>query len=778
MVRVAALLALSRLAGVGALRGQTAVLTASAGSLNATGGQLTFTFSSSFPGPPAIFTLEVALPAGWIYLGGVGEPAIKPAQNALASAGNPLSWTDISALASPIQFSFNASYPAATTAATISSAVTLRQSGGRIDVAPLPIVFSPNLAISTQPQSESVALGGSTTLRVSASGPGPFTFQWRKNGVALTGATASSLTLSSVKLSDTGSYTVAVANGAGTTTSNVGSLLVTLPPGAPVITAEPEDVSIGAGARVSFRVAASGAGTLNYEWRKNGLVLSNSAVLSLRNVQPGDAGTYTAVVSNSLGSATSRATTLAIRGVSYVGSYFGTFGEGGSFALFVRDDNSGVFIGYAAVPRTALLNRNVTVDDSGHLRAVALADLTIDATIGGDGRVTGTISGLNTTLAATRSSATGPAQSVAGYYQAGATGSSATAYAVVGPAGQAFILAITPGATVAGAGTVDAAGKFSVATANNGVVSGTLAAASSTLTASVTPTGGARIDFTGANDARTTTEKLINIATRGPVGAGAGELIAGFVITGNAPKQVLVRAIGPTLGAFGVGGALPAARLELFDGKAASIATTTAWGAASNAADITAAAARAGAFALDAASKDAVLLITLEPGAYTAVVSGDGGAAGVALVEVYDVSENASALQKVVNIASRAFAGSGASTLTAGFVINGIVPKRLLVRGAGPALAAFGVGGALVDPQLKLFSQQTNTVIATNDNWGDTADATAIANAAGGVGAFAFNPGSKDAALLLNLDPGAYTVQLSGAGSSTGTALIEVYEVP
>jgi hypothetical protein len=291
----------------------------------------------------------------------------------------------------------------------------------------------------------------------------------------------------------------------------------------------------------------------------------------------------------------------------------------------------------------------------------------------------------------------------------------------------------------------------------------------------VTTEAGSRTEFVGGNETRAAAEKLVNIATRGPVGGTAGSLIGGFVVSGDAPKQVLVRAVGPTLGALGVTGALRAARLELFAGQA-PIASNTAWGRSAGAAEIAAAAARAGAFALDAASEDAAVLITLEPGPYTAVVSGVDGATGVALVEVYDASQTSGDRRRVVNIASRALAGAGENTLTAGFVIAGEVPKRVLIRGAGPALSAFGVGGAMADPRLRLY--RGSTEVAGNENWDDVAGAAGIREAAAAVGAFAFAAGSRDAALLLHLEPGPYTAQLSGGAGASGTALIEVYEVP
>ena len=132
--------------------------------------------------------------------------------------------------------------------------------------------------------------------------------------------------------------------------------------------------------------------------------------------------------------------------------------------------------------------------------------------------------------------------------------------------------------------------------------------------------------------------RLVNLSTRGDVGTGENILIGGFIVTGNAPKKVLVRAIGPSLTAFGVAGALADPRLGIFNG-ATRIAENDNWSAASAEAAATAQAARdTGAFALANGSKDAALILTLAPGAYTAQVSGaDGASTGVALIEVYEV---------------------------------------------------------------------------------------------------------------------------------------------
>jgi len=115
--------------------------------------------------------------------------------------------------------------------------------------------------------------------------------------------------------------------------------------------------------------------------------------------------------------------------------------------------------------------------------------------------------------------------------------------------------------------------------------------------------------------------------------------------------------------------------------------------------------------------------------------------------------------------------GTGGDILIAGFNIGGIGPRKLLIRAIGPTLGVFGVAGTLGDPKLELY--RGSTLLQANDNW----DAS-TADTFGQVGAFSLVSGSKDAVLLVTLDPGAYTAQVSGVGNTTGVALVEVYEVP
>jgi pectate lyase len=268
--------------------------------------------------------------------------------------------------------------------------------------------------------------------------------------------------------------------------------------------------------------------------------------------------------------------------------------------------------------------------------------------------------------------------------------------------------------------------------------------------------------------------RLVNLSSRAVAGTGADALTAGFVITGSVPKKILVRGAGPALTKAGVAGALTEARLELFRGST-SLGVNTHWDAGTDGAAIAQTATAVGAFVFAMGSNDAALLVTLAPGNYTALVTPAraGVAAGVALVEVYD-AEPATASQ-LVNISTRAHAGTGPATLIAGFVVIGDGANRLLVRTAGPALTAFGVPGALADPRLELF-QSAGVSIAYNDDWQGNTNAAQLALVAKNSGAFDFADGSKDAALLIPQASGAYTAQVVEAPDAGGVALIEVYD--
>jgi hypothetical protein len=144
------------------------------------------------------------------------------------------------------------------------------------------------------------------------------------------------------------------------------------------------------------------------------------------------------------------------------------------------------------------------------------------------------------------------------------------------------------------------------------------------------------------------------------------------------------------------------------------------------------------------------------------------------LAEIYDLGPPT--LTRLANVSARAQVLPGEGVLIGGFFIDGNLKKKVLLRAAGPALSAFGVNGTLAKPKLTLF--RGDAVIATAAAWSAAENATALAAAAKTAGAFAFPEGSADAALLIELEPGAYTLQITGADGSSGVALVEAYEYP
>ena len=155
-------------------------------------------------------------------------------------------------------------------------------------------------------------------------------------------------------------------------------------------------------------------------------------------------------------------------------------------------------------------------------------------------------------------------------------------------------------------------------------------------------------------------------------------------------------------------------------------------------------------------------------------VSGVGNSTGVALAEVYEVSSTGT---RLINISTRAQVGTGGNILIPGFVISGSGTEQLLVRGDGPSLTQYNVTGVLAQPSLAVYNGG-GTKIASNTGWGTSSNPSQIASAAAFVGAFPFASNSADCAQVVNLSPGAYTIQISGVGSTTGVSLAEVYEVP
>ncbi|MBL9205722.1 MAG: DUF1800 family protein [Opitutaceae bacterium] len=268
-------------------------------------------------------------------------------------------------------------------------------------------------------------------------------------------------------------------------------------------------------------------------------------------------------------------------------------------------------------------------------------------------------------------------------------------------------------------------------------------------------------------------DRLLNLSTRAQAGTGVNALIAGFLVGEGPPKQILIRAIGPSLATFGVTGVIDNPRLELFDSQGRLLLENDDWTTASpdvraTQADFSA----VGAFPLST-GRDASVLVTLSSGAYTVRVSSADSRTGVALVEVYDVSGDA----RLLNLSTRAFVGTGAQIAISGLTVApGLDKRRMLIRAVGPSLVPFGVTDALADPELTVVDTLGRT-LASNNDWA-AGDGAAVASASLASGAFAFgSPDSKDSALVVELAPGGYSILVGGTAGSQGVALVEVYDL-
>jgi len=254
-----------------------------------------------------------------------------------------------------------------------------------------------------------------------------------------------------------------------------------------------------------------------------------------------------------------------------------------------------------------------------------------------------------------------------------------------------------------------------------------------------------------------------NISTRMDVGTGNNVMIAGFIVSGSQSKTVVVRALGPTLGSYGVANALNDPMLELHGSSGATIGTNDDWQTGSQASQIT-----SSGYAPNNSNEPA-LIATLAAGAYTAIVRGYNNSTGVALVEVYELDTLATRLS---NISARGQVGTSQNVLIGGLIISGSTSKKLIVRAIGPSLASppFSLSGTLPNPTLELHDSSGN-LLASNDDWGSGTQAAAIS-------ASGYQPSNaKESAIIATLASGNYTAIVRGVNDSTGIALVDAYDL-
>ncbi len=694
---------------------------------------------------------------------------------------------------------------ASQTSPTITVTVTAGGSGGGTTVIGTP----PTSAITSPATSTSVIVNTPTTIMVAATAPNGNIAQvaFLIDG-ALVAAPITKYPYQFVWTpTNLGTYQVvaAVTDNVGDVTNSapISITVVTEPPPTVNITSPTSGGTVTVGTTVAINAnAVSASGTIaSVQFFENGISLGTVTGSPFTfNWTPTTTGlfTLTAIATDNAGETTTSGSIIVeaepINTAAGTTTYFGTYqgltaADGGTFAFVTNDGVLGTFIGISA-------------DSSSKTPVTFVQDLALGSFTQGTG-TTATTSvaftgpAVNGTASATGVSGTltpsnnifigAPAVSnnvsiAYGYYTGNLEAQPGTnVTAIVGPDGE--IMVYVSAGTFADAGygsysSVNANGQFSVTTALGNTISGTVNPTTGFMTGTLVGGPGGTVLAARVSGGTFSDGVLRNISTRGDVQTGSNIMIAGFVVGGTQNKNLLIRASGPTLTAFGLSGAIAATELSVYSG-ATVVASNTGWSSTTvNQNAVQAADTVSGAFAFAVGSADSALVGSFAPGAYTAMVSGVGTDTGVSLVEVYDLDTFQPFMtNKLTNISTRGFVGTGSDIIIGGFYINGSAPKRVLIRADGPALTALGVTGALAAPRLQLLNSG-GSPIRENYAWQAGNDPGLISAAESATGAFTLAKGSNDAAILVVLPPGIYTAEVSGVGSATGTALFEVYEVP
>ena len=663
---------------------------------------------------------------------------------------------------------------------------------------------------TTQPISQTGAVGGSVTFTVAATGAAPLTFQWFKDGIAVAGSTGSSLTISGVKLSDGGSYQAAARNvatrisavsGGGDHTMYVKTggtlwamgynLFGQLGDGTKTHRSSAVQVATSVASVAAGRVHTMYVETDGTLWamgyKVNGqLGDGKDANLEFRStpvqVATGVAsvaagadhtmyvktdGTLWATGSNAqgqLGNGGNSTSTTPVQVATGVASV----AAGRVHTMYVKTDGTLWAMGdnrYGQLGDGTTTNRSSAVRGATGVASVSAGrvhtmHVKTDGTLWamgynlfgrlGDGTITNRSTAVNiykgllsdaATLAfvpaiATQLSSSTVISGGAASFSVVATGTPPLAYQWKKD-GSSISGATSSTYTIASTKTADA-GSYTVVVTNS---AGSVTSNSTVLTV-IAP-------------------RLYSLAVRTALEAKQ-ILIVGFTMSGGA-KNVLLRAAGPTLGAFGVPETMVDPKLDLYSGSTLITSNDNWGGSPSLAATFTS----AGAFAYaSATSLDAASVASIDGGRTAHVY---GPAAGAVLVEGYDVGSGDA--QRFTSLSARNRVGTGANILIAGFSLSGEGKRNLLIRAVGPTLGVFGVPSVLSDPKLEIY--QGSTKIGENDNWAATLSTTFSS-----VGAFGLTAGSKDAAITVSLPAGGYTVQVSGADGGVGEALVEIYELP
>jgi len=659
-------------------------------------------------------------------------------------------------------------YDTATATSAGTYVLTATNSGGTATSSSYVVTVVDPIKV-TLPASITVNGGDNVTITPTVTGPGPFTYSWSAPGTSNL-STASSITLTNVTGANSGSYNIWVSNAYQNSIGASVNLIVKAPP---TITQQPTAQSLTADNYSSISANVAGSGTITFQWKKDGQVIgqgagsnANGGWLDFHPTKTTDAGTYTFTATNDYGSVTSNPFVVTVSPNPYspiITSQPASIlvGTGGSATFNVSatayaGGNSLSYQWYKdGVTIPGATSSSYTIASAGAGNA---GDYTV--------KITNNYSSTTSNVATLSIGLTGvgPVLTQQPQSQTALIGDTVTLTAVATGTPAPSFQWQKNGANIAGGnGTslvivgaeLSDSGSYTVVVSNS---AGSATSSAATVTIGTLPLA-----------------RVTNLSARAQVGTDANILIAGFIINGTTPKRILIRALGPTLSTAGVTNPLADPTLTIADGSGNTVSTNDDWQTTSNLSDYNAASAKAGAIPLPSGSKDSGLLLTLNPGGYTALVSGKNGATGVALVELYEVDTDTS--NQLINISARASVGTGDSVTIAGIIVSGSSPKKFLVRSLGPALQARGVTGFLADPQFQVFDS-SNNVVASNDDWGTSATLADTNTVTSAVNAPVLSTGSKDSALTVTLAPGGYTVVVRGAGNSAGVALVELYQAP
>lgn len=668
----------------------------------------------------------------------------------------------------------------------------LSAQGGPI-VAALPVITVP-------PVDQAAPLDAEVRFIVAATGHPEPTFQWRREGRPIPGATGAVVTVT-VTADTVGQYSVAVQNSVGSVlsapvrlsvgTGSAGGVIAgtgstggsgAAPSGGTTLTPGGSTTSPGAGTSSGTLLTAGGSTTGPGSTTSGGSSLTPSGATA----GTGSGSTLTAgsgTTGGTAGTGADQGVENPAAGVgSVAGAYFGTLPDGGVWALNVRADRRGMFLAHFPATGTAAITEvTLGADNRFQVTGTTLAPRSVVAAAPGSPATASAPVSYTLRAQVSAESATGellgyslaaPADrgplATAGLYRAPAlyTNEGST-HVIIGPSGRVFAVTTSAQTVDAVSGTLAAEGGFRAVTRQGAEVTLGLNAATRALTLAYAASADAQtILFHGLRDTEVATAALANLSIRTLAGAEDQSLVAGFAVAGGS-KSVLVRGIGPALAEFGVEGVLADPRLELRrPGATGILVANDDWTEAEGRVFP-----RVGAFALRGGSRDAALVAELEASTYTARLSEAAGGSGVALLELYDTGATGGG--RLTNLSARSVVSPDGGALIAGFNLTGTGTRRLLIRAVGPSLEAFGLEGLLSDPRLDLYPAGGSVPLATNQDW-----SPALAETFRQVGAFALRDGSWDAAFVVTLPAGSYTAQVGSTNGASGIALVEIYELP